>query len=152
VSPDAERIAYRVDTGEGFGPVSVVRVGSKRSTVAADLPAVAFEWSPDGRRLLVLAQESTPDFTTHRWYVWGGRGAEPVGVPFLPSPRYLSEYLPFFGQYAQTMTFWSPDGRSFAFPALIGSRDGIYVQELEADEPSLVVEDGSIVAWSPVDL
>lgn len=153
VSPDGGRIAYRIDTGEGLGPVSIVRLASGRSTMVADVPAVAFEWSPDGRRLLVLAQATTPDFTTHRWHVWQGRRtAIPVGVPFLPSPRYLREYLPFFGQYAQAISLWAPDGSAFAFPALIGDRAGIWVQELDATEPAFVMEDGSMVAWSPVPL
>jgi Tol biopolymer transport system component len=155
VSPDGRQIAYRVDVGETVGPVAVLDVGSRRSRVIADVVAAAFQWSPDGRRLLILGQAldaSTPDAPTGRWYVWDGRTTTPVGVPFFPSPRYVRDYLPFFGQYTQTMTLWSPDGRSFAFPALIGDRDGIWVQDLDEAEPSLVLEDGSIVAWSPVDL
>lgn len=157
VSPDAERIAYRVDAGDAIGPLAIVDVATGRSQVIADVAPVAFEWSPDGRRLLVLGQQPPTDPTstpapTGRWFVWNGRTAQPVGVPFFPSPRYVRDYLPFFGQYTQTMTLWSPDGRSFAFAALIGDRDGIWVQDVDAEEPSLVVEDGSIVAWSPVDL
>jgi hypothetical protein len=149
VSPDAERIAFRVDTGEGFGPVSVLRIDAGRPEVIADVGAMAFEWSPDGRRLLILGQQRTPEGVTNRWFVWDGRTARPVSVPFLPSPRYARDYLPFFGQYAQTMTLWSPDGRAFAFPALIGDRAGVWVQDLDAEEPAFVLEDGSIVAWSP---
>jgi Tol biopolymer transport system component len=48
------------------------------------------------------------------------------------------------------MTLWSPDGRSFAFSGLIGDRAGIWVQDLDAEDPTFVVEDGSVVAWSPV--
>jgi Tol biopolymer transport system component len=152
VSPDGRRIAFRVDAGEGFAPVSLVAVDGGEPEVIADVPAAAFEWSPDGRRLLVLAVESVPDGAAGHWYVWDGRAAEAVGPRFLPSPTWLREYLPFFGQYTQTMTFWAPDGRSFAYPALIGDRDGIWVQDVDTEEPSLVLEDGSIVAWSPVDL
>lgn len=150
VSPDGRRIAYRVDAAEGFGTVSVVDVGSGRSRSVSDLPASAFHWSPDGRHLLLMTPEEGDDPTTHRWHVWDGKEADPVGPTFLPSPTYLREYMPFFGQYAQTMTLWSPDGRSFAFPGLIGDRAGIWVQDLDADEPALVVEGGSVVAWSPV--
>jgi hypothetical protein len=47
------------------------------------------------------------------------------------------------------MTLWSPDGSSFAFAGLIGDRAGIWVQDLDADEPSFVLDGGSVVAWSP---
>ena len=150
VSPDGRRIAYRVDAGGGFGTVSVVDIDSARSRAVTDVPTSAFHWSPDWRRLLLMTPTEGDDPTTHRWHVWDGEEANPVGPTFQPSPTYLREYMPFFGQYAQTMTLWSPDGRSFAFPGLIGDRAGIWVQDLDAEEPSLVVEGGSVVAWSPV--
>lgn len=152
VSPDGERIAYRIDAGEGLGTVSVVDIRSGRSERVSRLPTSAFHWSPDGRHLLLMTPEEGDDPTTHRWHVWDGRVEAPIGPAFLPSPTYLRDYVPFFGQYAQTMTLWSPDGRSFAFPGLIGDRAGIWVQDLDADEPTFVVEDGSVVAWSPVAL
>jgi hypothetical protein len=152
VSPEGDRIAYRVDAGEGLGMVNVVDTSSGRSQRVSDLPASAFHWSPDGRRLLLMTPEEGDDPTTHRWYVWDGRRERPIGPAFLPSPTYLRDYVPFFGQYAQVMTLWSPDGRSFAYPGLIGDRAGIWVQDLDAAEPTFVVEDGSVVAWSPVEL
>jgi hypothetical protein len=119
----------------------------------SDEPASAFHWSPDGRRLLLMTPEpGDDDPTTHRWWVWDGQEAAPIGPRFAPSPAYLREYLPFFGQYAQAMTLWSPDGSSFAYPGLIEDRDGVWVQRLDRDEPALVVEGGSVVAWSPVPL
>jgi TolB protein len=151
VSPRGDRVAYRVDAGSGFGKVAVVGIRSARSRTVSDHPASAFHWSPDGSRLLLMTPEEGDDPTTHRWHVWDGRASEPIGPTFLPSPTYLREYLPFFGQYAQTMTLWSPDGGSFAFAGLIGDRAGIWIQDLDSDEPTFVVEDGATVAWSPVD-
>jgi TolB protein len=150
VSPDGSRIAYRVDVGEGFGTVSVIGIDSARTRSASDLPTSAFHWSPDGRRLLLMTPAEGNDPTTHRWHVWDGKETNAVGPAFIPSPTYLRDYMPFFGQFAQTMTLWSPDGRSFAFPGLIGDRAGIWVQDLDAQDPRFVVEDGSVVAWSPV--
>lgn len=150
VNPDGHRIAYRVDEGEGFGTVSVVGIDSGRSRTVSDLPTSAFHWSPDGRRLLLMTSAEGDDPTTHRWHVWDGKETNPVGPAFVPSPTYLRDYMPFFGQFAQTMTLWSPDGRSFAFPGLIGDRAGIWVQDLDAEEPAFVLEGGSVVAWSPV--
>lgn len=150
VSPGGDRIAYRIDAGGGFGTVEVVDLGSARSRQVTDLPTSAFHWSPDGRRLLLMTPVERDDPTAHRWHVWDGEDTEAIGPIFLPSPTYLRDYLPFFGQFAQTMTLWAPDGRSFAFPGLIGDRAGIWVQRLDRDEPTFVVEDGAVVAWSPV--
>jgi Tol biopolymer transport system component len=150
VSPDGHRIAYRVDAGEGFGTVSVVSIDSARSRAVIDRPTSAFSWSPDGRRLLLMTPTEGDDPTTHRWHVWSGRETNPIGPTFVPSPTYVRDYLPFFGQFVQTMTLWSPDGRSFAFPGSIGDQAGIWVQDLDAEDPTFVVEGGSVVAWSPV--
>jgi TolB protein len=149
VSPRGDRIAYRVDAGSGFGQVAVVSIGSARERTVSDEPASAFHWSPDGRRLLLMTPEAGDDPTSHRWQIWDGSRTSPIGPAFLPSPTYVRDYLPFFGQFAQTMTLWSPDGRSFAFPGLIGDRAGIWVQDLDAEQPALAVEDGAVVAWSP---
>jgi TolB protein len=149
VSPDGRRIGYRVDESGGFGTVSVVGVDSARSRTVSDLPTSAFHWSPDGRRLLLMIPADEDDPTAHRWHVWDGEETRPIGPAFVPSPTYLRDYLPFFGQFAQTMTLWSPDGRSFAFPGLIGDRAGIWVQDLDSEGPAFVVEGGSVVAWSP---
>jgi TolB protein len=150
VSPDGRRIAYRVDVGDAFGTVSVVGIGSARSRTVSDLPTSAFYWSPDGRRLLLMIPAEGDDPATHRWHLWDGKETNPVGPTFVPSPTYLRDYMPFFGQFAQTMTLWSPDGSSFAFPGLIGDRAGIWVQDLKAEEPTFALEGGSMVAWSPV--
>jgi TolB protein len=150
VSPGGDRVAYRIDAGEGFGTVAVVDLESARSRPVTDLPTSAFHWSPDGRRLLLMTPAEGDDPTAHRWRVWDGSDTDAIGPTFLPSPTYLREYLPFFGQFAQTMTLWAPDGRSFAFPGLIDDRAGIWVQDLDSDEPTFVLEDGSMVAWSPV--
>ena len=152
VSPRGDRVAYRVDADGELGRVLVIDIRSGRSEVVSRRATSAFHWSPDGRRLLLMIPEDGADPTSHRWHVWDGRSERPIGPTFLPSPTYLRDYVPFFGQYAQTMTLWSPDGRSFAFPGLIGDRAGVWVQDLGATEPTFVVDGGSVVAWSPVEL
>ena len=149
VSPDGKRIAYRVDDGGGLGGIDVVDVRSARSLAVTEAPTSAFHWSPDGRRLLLMTMEEGDDPTTHRWQVWDGRIATRSGPTFLPSPTFWRDYVPFYGQFSQTMTPWSPDGSSFAFAGLIGDRAGIWVQDLDAEEPSFVLDGGSVVSWSP---
>jgi TolB protein len=148
VSPDGRRVAYRVSDG-GLGGVSVVDLRSARSRPVTELPTSAFHWSPDGRRLLLMTMEEGADPTTHRWMLWEAGSTTRIGVAFLPSPTFLRDYVPFYGQFAQSMTPWSPEGTSFAFPGLIGDRAGIWVQDLDAEEPEFVLEGGRVVAWSP---
>jgi hemoglobin len=149
VDPRGERIAYRVDAGGGPGGVEVVDTETARSQVVSDPPTFAFQWSPDGERLLLLTQDEDGEAGAHRWLVWDGEVARPVGPAFVPSPAFLRDYVPFYGQFAQAMTPWSPDGGAFAFAGLIGDRAGIWVQDLRAADPAFVLEGGSVVAWSP---
>jgi hemoglobin len=150
VSPRGERVAYRIDGGDGLGGVEVVDVESSTSRPVTDAPTLAFQWSPDGRRLLVLAADEGGEQDAQHWLVWDGRSAEQVGSAFVPSPTFLRDYVPFYGQFAQAMTPWSPDGGAFAFAGLIDDRAGIWVQELADDEPTLVLEGGAVVAWAPM--
>ena len=147
-SPDGKRVAYRVDDGSGLGGIDVVDLRSARSRRVTESPTSAFHWSPDGRRLLLMTMEGD-DPTTHRWQVWDGKVASRIGPTFQPSPTFWRDYVPFYGQFSQSMTLWSPDGSSFAFAGLIGERAGIWVQDLDAGEPSFVLDGGSVVAWSP---
>jgi truncated hemoglobin YjbI len=150
VSPRGERVAYRIDDGSGPHGVDVIDVASARSQTVTDAPALAFQWSPDGSRLLVLAADDGSEQGAQHWLVWDGRSARQVGSAFVPSPTFLRDYVPFYGQFAQAMTPWSPDGGAFAFAGLIDDRAGIWVQDLAADEPTLVLEGGTVVAWAPM--
>jgi Tol biopolymer transport system component len=58
--------------------------------------------------------------------------------------------LPFFDQYAQSMTLWSPDGEAFAYPAMTGGIPGIWIQDIDGTDP-IRLTDGSWVSWSTQD-
>jgi hypothetical protein len=92
---------------------------------------------------MTVEEGGTP--TAHRWQVWDGQEVRTIGLAFLPSPEFLRDYVPFYGQFAQTMTLWSPDAGSFAFAGLIGDQAGVWVQDLDAAEPTFVVEGGASV-------
>lgn len=120
-----------VDAGDG----SFVEVES--ATVAA------FSWDPGGQRLLVL---EVTEIGTFGWRVWED-GESEVLVEFLPSPGFLRDLVPFFDQYAQSMTLWAPDGTAFAFPGTVGGTDGIWRQDLSGSD-AVRISDGTWVAWS----
>ena len=147
VSPDGRQVAYRVSE-DALGGVSVVDLRSARSRRVTQAPTSAFHWSPDGSRLLLMTVEDGAP-TNHRWMIWDGSSSSRIGHAFLPSPTFLRDYVPFYGQFAQSMTPWSPDGTSFAFPGLIEDRAGIWVQDVDSQEPEFVLDGGRVVAWSP---
>lgn len=140
-------VAYRpVDADGRAGPVFVTDLSGSAPRVVTRQETAAFYWSPSGRDLLLLAVEPGEDLA-FTWRVW--RGKERFhGPPFLPSPEFLQQYVPFFDQYSQAMTLWAPDGSSFAYAGLHEGRAGIWVQETTPGASPSFVSDGSLVAWS----
>lgn len=124
--------------------VVVVDVETGTVDVAHDALALGFFWSPDGRSLLVLVTSS--DGVTPK--VWRVEGGESVFATYRPAARMLQDTFPFFPQYAQSVSFWSPSSSSFAYAGTVDGESGIWVQPLDSDSPMKVAE-GSWVAWSP---
>jgi hypothetical protein len=162
VSPDGRRVAYQTlgrDAGSFLEPnpdsrnpggVYVARLEGGSVEEVTRERALAFFWSPAGDRLLYLTIEPRPLPSEYRWRVWDG-GELFTGAPFSADLSFLTAYMPFFDQYAQSMTHWAPDGSAFAYPGatLDGERSGVWVQEVRDGAEPVLVSDGSFVAWSP---
>ncbi|MGB5731234.1 MAG: hypothetical protein WBN24_06460 [Acidimicrobiia bacterium] len=156
-TPDGERIAIlpaesddvglSVDAQQApvlpGGQLVVVDSGDGGFVVVDAGVVAAFSWDPTGERLLVLEVADSGGF---RWRVWDG-GESQTFPEFIPSPGFLRDLVPFFDQYAQSMTLWSPDGTAFAFPAAVNGEAGIWRQDLSGGDP-IRVAGGSWVAWS----
>jgi Tol biopolymer transport system component len=152
VDPTGRRIAYRLDRPDGtqeglyMRPIEggEVRLITRRRTTA-------FFWSPTGASLLLMTPApGKGDPTTHRWRVWSDHGLRTVSPPFVPSTTFFQGYAPFFDQYAQSLTPWSPTGDAFAFAGSVDGRPGIWVDGLDGSGP-VRVADGSMVSWLPDD-
>ncbi len=124
--------------------VVVVEVDTGQVEIVDDSLALGFFWSPDGDALLVLTLSESEVVPT----VWGPGDGSRAYPSYRPSRSMLQDTFPFFPQYAQSVSFWSPDSASFAFAGTVDGDDGIWVQRLEANAPTKVA-DGSWVAWSP---
>lgn len=164
LSPDGRMVAYQAlapdevdlydrslpDRVEDVG-VTVIDLATGRSERISTEIAAAWYWSPDGSRLAILEPVYDGDGPiAFRWRLWDGTDAA-EGPSFTPSLRLLQETTPFFSQYAQSWSMWSPDGKAFAFPLdLPGAPDTIVVQPVDARVPAYAVGRGSFVAWSPV--
>ena len=166
-SPDGRRVAYRlvgqpeegtlqaswpVASREPAGTVlTVIDLESGEREVVGDGTAAAWEWSPDGSRLAWLSVEADVRLVG-QWSFWSVDGDElPVGgtPEFGLSRKYAQIYLPFFAQYAQSITGWAPDGSAFAFAGALDDDRGIWVQLLEATARPQLVSAGDMVTWGP---
>lgn len=130
-------------SGTMLGPLVVVDDGTSES-VAEDV--VAFEWSPDGSRLLYYTLDPDLGVAPH---TWDGESVSDYPV-FLPTAVFLNEYLPFWSQYTRTITQWAPDGSSFAYAAAgvePGESSAIWVQPLDGERRETVP--GEMVVWAP---
>lgn len=123
--------------------LAVVNVASGESESVTDAPALAYFWSPQGDRLLVLDVVAGQQA---RWQVWED-GELTELVRFGPEPSFIRDMVPFFDQYAQSLSLWSPDGTKIAFPGVVGDEAGIWVQSL-GGEP-VKIADGTWVSWAP---
>jgi Tol biopolymer transport system component len=151
VSPDGDRIAFQVLEPERTLPLSVIDVGTGETVEITESAIASFFWSPDGKRLLYLDPGSLDgEQLWFRWGVWDGTSSF-LTPRFIPSELIAVGYLQFFEQYAQSMSLWSPDSSSFAYPGMSedGER-GIWIQSARLDRAPVLVAEGDFVAWSPV--
>jgi Tol biopolymer transport system component len=150
VNHDATHVAFQVVEGQNdVGPLSVLDRETGAIEVVSNGFVPAFFWSPQGDRLLYLLPEADQDRIWFRWGVWGGEETF-TGERFYPSQTFGRDYLPFFEQYAQSMSLWAPDGRAFAYAGTneLGQA-GIWVQSVRPTGDPVFVMNGSFAAWSP---
>lgn len=143
---DPARLRLAVFDGPpGSGRMRILDLESEVISEVDAPETVAFEWSPDGSRLLTLSfvdGQLVPE-------VWSATGtAEASFEPFTPTRMFVNEYLAFWGQYVRTVRLWSPSGDAFVFPASTPSEDVVFLQRVETGAPERVVA-GSMAQWLP---
>jgi TolB protein len=150
LSPDEERVAY-IEIATGANPFALgpLLVESPAGTAEIADQAAAFFWSADGSRLLYLTPDVGSDDFGLRWNSWDGSTSIEF-ERFTPTRTFIQQYLPFFGQYANSLTFLSPDANWFTFAGSIeGKGEGIWVQPIEANAPAVLIGPGEFSTWSP---
>ena len=139
-----DRVAY--STGSGLD-LWVVEAGADPVKVNDD-PVLAFQWSPDGTRLLSLEFDPASAAPSAHWVVW--TEAAVMGFPdFQPSGPWISRYLPFWDQYNRSLSVWSPDGTAFVYTAVTeqGAAE-VLVQMVAEDLEPVAVASGEAASWS----
>jgi hypothetical protein len=150
VSPDGSRVAFQVLRNRTLvTPLSVLDRGTGTIERVATAFSPAFFWSPGGDKLLSLLPDLTPERLWFRWGVWDD-GSSFTSARFVPSLEFSRDYLPFFEQYAQSMSLWSPEGTAFVYAGESESgASGVWIQPAVPDAAPVRVADGVVATWSP---
>lgn len=128
------------------GVLTVIDLEDVSFTSVTSDPTPMFQWDPAGEQLLYITfiDDPTPALV---WHVWEDGNVTDF-EPFIPEPSWFGTVAPFFDQYAQSVSLWSPDGSAFAYPALVDGGGRILMQHIDDTDP-LDIAAGNWVAWSP---
>ncbi len=166
-SPNGQRVAYMVSPDREIGTPGALTIldptGRKQPVELKDQAVYAFFWSPDSKSLayfidapLPVEEGAEPPAADQPNFVWGlhvldaasGR-THSVQSTMLATERFL-QVIPYFDQYNQTLTIWSPDSQNIV---LSGYRsDGTPTITVVAASGKLeprYIADGWTAFWSP---
>ena len=149
LSPDEEQVAY-IEIAAGANPFALgpLRVDSPTGATEIAELAAAFFWSRDGSRLLYLTPDASGGEFGLRWNTWDGSTSLQF-ERFTPTRTFVQQYLPFFGQYANSLAFMSPESDAFTFAGTIEGRGaGIWLQPVETDAPAELIGAGEFSTWA----
>jgi Tol biopolymer transport system component len=168
-SPDGKHIAYisgEEHRGAGvLGRLTVIDPVGKQKPIELDEEVYAFFWSPDSQSLAYFVPEElqppTPEpgsggaTSTDTIVIWRLRvmevksGKTHVVASFFPSDEFM-QVLPYFDQYHQSATIWSPDSKNLIVSAYFPQQDASAILVAAASgklDPRFLAE-GQIAFWS----
>lgn len=173
-SPDGKKIAALVTPMDSelpmSGPITALDADGSNPREIITEDALAFYWSPDGKQIAYLtillpgqsngcldcdhvSGLSTPSRQDAqimlRWKTFSlVDGQVRTLATFQPTDNFIS-ILPFFDQYARSLTFWSPDSKHFVYTQAEGASDGsVWVADLDGGTQPHKVGDGTLAVWS----
>ncbi len=150
LNPDQLRFAY-INIPQGANPFSLgpLIVSTPEGETQIAETAAVFFWDRSGHQLLYLTAEVETDNFAVRWNVWDGNTSVAF-EPFLPTATFVQQYLPFFPQYANSLSLFSPDDASFTFSGRIEGRGaGVWIQPIGKNSPAELVAPGEFSSWAP---
>lgn len=167
-SPDGTRLAYidgvqALDAGT-IGSLHVVDMETPKDIVEEE-DIVAFFWSPDGEEIayFILRQmqadgsssgdsegttQAAPQYVVELRVIDVAKGESRELFTYRPTQQFLS-ILPYFDQYHQSVTIWSPDNNNLVLSFLGQSGSpGIAIVAASGNlEPRLLAQ-GYLAFWS----
>lgn len=112
-------------------------------------------WAPNSELIASVKFDSLGDGRGYSsWTVSSIAGDEISRTPrFDLSNEFEAAYLPFYDQYAQALTIWSPDSSRMVFPgSSVGRDEGIWLHRLpdgRSEAATFKIAEGSVAFWSP---
>ncbi len=164
ISPARQQLTF-------VGPLQVIDAATGEMRMLVNDPVGAFFWSPDGRWIATLTQNSgrnSPGAGAAAQFVADGQagrqqasevvldlsvvdvasGQTQTLASFRPSDVFLGQFLPYFDQYALSHRIWSPGSDALVLPMVDDRGEtGIYVVSLAGGAP-LRIADGVMAFWS----
>lgn len=160
-----------------FGPIRLLDAATGELRVLTERPAFAFFWSPDGRRIAYLAPpprtpggqiagagphrvQARPALLELRVVevapeaageaedgAASGAGRDRALALFAPSQQFLTQFLPYFDQYALSHRLWAPDGSALVVPA-VGADGRARVTVVPLEGEAREIAEGDMAFWN----
>lgn len=165
ISPDADH------ESEIIGPLKLMNVANGETSLLNRAPVIAFFWSPDGRYIAAFVPEvlQGSDINAANTLLKNDVSAKPnpqINLPtlrlivfdietgegtsllsFTPTLTFLTQFVPFFDQYALSHRLWAPSSDALVLPVLEDGRSQIYVIPTQGGQKQHLAE-GSMPSWS----
>jgi TolB protein len=145
-----------------LGPLRLIDAETGASRTLLRGAVVAAFWSPDGRTIFALrlqpqgattaaatASPTTVPTEVHALFVDVASGAISVDQVVQPGPRFVSEFLPYFDQYARSHRLWAPDSSSFLLPIVADDGHAQVIALPRDGAPVPFSVDAPAAFWSP---
>ena len=168
-SPTANQLAFisgSEDDGRFYGSLRLLDIVTGETTVLSRETVLAFFWSPDGRYLAYFTTNRAGDDNIQaairqqlgksaqqqqllfRLFVVDVTTGEGLHLAdFTPTFLFLSQFLPFFDQYALSHRLWSPDSNALVLPMRIQDEPHIFIVPISGGLPQDIAV-GDMAFWS----
>lgn len=161
-SPKGDSLALLRGTpqeGPGQSELLIVSPSGGTERVVADGRFQAFQWSPDGDKLLLTERPERNTRIMRWWVVDAATGERETLVEFEPTAEFGLMHQ-FFDQFNASHSVWSPDSRWVLFTGILlnpeplesqitRGEDTIWLVDTESDSRPAPLASGFLAFWSP---
>ncbi len=169
-SPTADQLAF-ISGGAGrldfSGPLQLMDAETGETRLLSRETVLAFFWSPDGRYIAAITGDAVPEgiiaegngrnrlsksaqqhpaITLNVSLIDTDTGEKRFLTAFEPTLTFITQFLPFFDQYALSHRLWSPASDAIVLPSRDGDTNNILVVPITGDPQRLA--SGDMPFWS----